>query len=309
MLFFSTALLPDSTSVDATFYLRAADRPKSAGKRDAVYIVCTIETEKFTLSGTAFAVTEDLIVTCAHSVKAKGRKTSKNCMLFSSVTRCPTGIEYPPYRIPISLVKLDEADDWAVYKRMDDKKFSIFLAVERYLPEPSTNLSFTIYHAPLSVIGLADLNSLTIWGEFTSLLQYDPKLVFDKDAVTGKIEGRYFVSANGKCGGSLGAPIVNKNGRVIAFHTASFNEDLDYDLTQPKLTAKNLKLGSADMTETQSNSQVTSACASYSHATIISTVPDLMTLINAPASNTNIDSTRIEAADSDSKRQTRSSCK
>lgn len=290
------------------FYLRTADRPKSANKRDAVYIVCTTENEEFVLSGTAFAVTEDLIVTCAHSVKFKRRKAYESCMLFSSVVRCSTGFVYPADRIPISLVKLDEADDWAVFKRTDDKKFLTFLTVEVNLPEPSTNLGFTIYHAPLNVIEPRELNSLTIWGESTSLLQYDSKV--DKTgAIT--IKNRYFVSTDGKCGGSSGAPIVNQSGNVIAFHTASFNEDQDQDqdLSRPKLSAKNLKLSSAHKAETRSNSQATSAYASYSHATVISTVPDLMNLIKPPASSVKIISTRIAAADSDTKRQTRSSFK
>jgi hypothetical protein len=207
---------------------------------------------------------------------------------------------------PISLVKLDEADDWAVFKRTDDKMFSTFLTVELNLPEPSTNLGFTIYHAPLKVIEPGELNSLTIWGELTSLLQYDSKV--DKTgAIT--IENRYFVSTDGKCGGSSGAPIVNNSGNVIAFHTASFNEDQDQDLSRPKLSAKDLKLSSAHKAETRSNSQATSAYASYSHATVISTVPDLMNLIKLPASSVKIISTSIAAADSDTKRQTRSSCK
>ena len=123
------------------------------------------------------------------------------------------------------------------------------------------------------------------------------------------IERRYFVSTNGKCGGSSGAHIVNDDGKAIAFHTASFNEDQDLDLMEPKLTANNLKQSSADKTETRWNSQATCAYASYSHATIISTVPDLMNPIKAPASNVKIISTKIAAAYPDTKRQTRSSSK
>ena len=294
--------------IHGLFNPRAAARHNSAGKRCAVYIVCTRQSEVLIPTGTAFAVTEDLVVTSAHSVKVKGRKACETCMLFTIITISSKGVVYPNDGIPITSVKANEADDWAVFRRTDDKKFALFLEVEIKLPEPSSSLSFTIYHAPISVMEPGLLNSLVIWSEVTSLLQYDPKLVNKKGADTEFIERRYFVSTNGKCGGSSGAPIVNDDGRVIAFHTASFNEEQDLDLIEPKLTANNLKQSSADKTETRSNSQAMSAYASYSHATIISTVTDLMNLIKAPASN-EIISTKIAAAYPDTKRQTRSSSK
>ena len=58
-----------------------------------------------------------------------------------------------------------QADDWAVFRRTDDEKFTLFLEVEIELPEPSTSLSFTIYYAPIAVMEPGSLNSLVIWSE------------------------------------------------------------------------------------------------------------------------------------------------
>lgn len=179
------------------------------------------------------------------------------------------------------------------------------MEIETTLPEPSTILSFTTYYAPFPLIELGKLNSLAVWGEKTSLLQYYPKLVKKKGDCIVEIEKRYFVSTNGKCGG---APIVNEDGKVIAFHTACYSEDQDLDFAGlKKLTAKHLKELSADKSETRSNSSLTSGSASYSHATIISTVPNLMNLIEASARNAQIISTKKAEAYPDTKRQTRSS--
>ena len=238
----------------------------------------SLNEEKLTASGTAFAVSKDRIVTCSHNVK-RDRTLFKKCVLVSKVVRFSTGDEFSNDQVPIKLIDHNVTDDWAVFERTDGEVFSNFLQVELVLPKPSTNLHFTIYHAPLNLLG--ELSSMKIVGEPTTLMMYD-----DKTVETGRTRtifvDRFFVSTDGKCGGSSGAPVV-RNGKVIAFHTSSFNE---------QLTSTNLKSVAVGSAKSGSNSDAPSYTG-YSHATTISTLPDLMLLITDDVKDTSTKSAAI----------------
>ena len=255
-----------------------------------MFIVCVMQVEgMLEYAGTAFAVGETRVVTCSHNIMSEvegnnGTTVFTDCVLVSVVYRYASGFEYPEERIPIRLSTYNEEDDWAVFERTDGKTFSTYLEIEEKFPEPSSVLQLTIYHAPLSVTEPGGLNTLSIWSETTTLLQYDCKVVEDRGSRT-RIDNRYAVLTNGKCGGSSGSPVVTSDGKVLAFHTASFNESVAEDIApESKLTASNLKMASGDQVECGSNSSRTSrSYANYSHATIISTIPGLMSAIIAPA--------------------------
>jgi hypothetical protein len=111
---------------------------------------CDVE-DTLTVSGTAFAVSEHLIVTCSHNVM-RGKIHYQQCVLVSKVWRYPSGDEFSDEQVPIKLINHDVEDDWAVFERTDGKVFSNHLQVETVLPTESTNLHFTIYHAPLNLL-------------------------------------------------------------------------------------------------------------------------------------------------------------
>lgn len=253
-------------------HLLTVDRPSSAGKRAAVFILCSGKDSTLDAIGTAFAVNGHCIVTCAHNVAMKKRGTLlTECMLVDKVTRFPSGDQFSENPIQIELVKYNVLDDWAVYRRTDGDLFRTFLEVEMTLPEPSSNLYFTIYHAPLSLLN-GELNSVSVSSERTTLMLYDDE-VSEKNGERTIIKRRYFISTDGKCSGSSGSPIVCDNGKVIAFHTASFDES-------PRLTEENLKSVKGKNVESRPGSEIPTSYRGHSHASIISALSDLLLCIN-----------------------------
>lgn len=237
-----------------------------------MFILCSVIDSKLNAIGTAFAVNGHYVVTCAHNVAMKKKGTLlTECMLVDKVTRFPSGDQFPKNSIPIELVKYNVMDDWAVYRRTDNDLFRNFLEVETTLPEPSSSLYFTIYHAPLNLLD-GELNSVSVCSERTTLMFYDDE-VSEKNGERTVIEKRYFISTDGKCGGSSGAPIVCDNGKVIAFHTASFDES-------PILTEENLKSVKEKNVESRPGSEDPTSYRGHSHASIISALSDLLSYIS-----------------------------
>jgi hypothetical protein len=226
--------------------------------------------EKLNAIGTAFAVSEHCIVTCAHVVMTKKKEPCEECLLVDKVTRFQSGDEFSGNAISIKLVKCNNKDDWAVYRRTDNAPFRCYLEVAMEKPEPSSNLCFTIYHAPLNLL-YGELNSVSVCSENTTLLMYDDELS-EKNGKRTVLDKRYFISTDGKVGGSSGAPIVGINGKVIAFHTASFDESV--------LTEKNLNRGEGKNNDSRPTSEVPTSYRGHSHASIICALPGLLKCIN-----------------------------
>ena len=201
--------------------------------------------------------------------RKRTRTLLTECMLVDKVTRFPSGDEFSKNPIKIELGRHDVVDDWAVYRRSDG--FRSLLEVETTLPEPSSNLFFTIYHAPLNLLN-GELNSVSVCSERTTLMSYDDE-VSEENGKRTVIDKRYFISTDWKCGGSSGAPIVCNNGKVIAFHTASFDESV-------VLTEENLKRVKGNNNESRPGSEVPTSYRGHSHASIISALSVLLECIN-----------------------------
>lgn len=121
-------------------------------------------------------------------------------------------MSYGKPHIPIHYLDGSEKDDWALYVRSDAFSFDCFVPIclEADLPVPSSANFLSIYYCPLGLL-FDTLPEVVIWKQRTQLLQYEslsPTATFD----------------GGKTKGCSGSPIVDSNGRVVAFLRESMSE-------------------------------------------------------------------------------------
>ena len=226
-------------------------RPRSPGKADAVYIICVVNDDgDLEYSGTAFAVNPTMVVTCFHNIYDEEKngvppKIFSTCFLVPSLQKYAkeSAVVYPPRQswVEVHLVGYSEGDDWAVLQKTDQVPFRLWIPVclDDALPTASVDVFLTVYYAPLGYVDDEVLRELKIWNESTKVMQYE-------------IDATYVIVANGKCNGASGAPLVTRDGTVVAFHTESFNEQRfavasavaapikSHRAKRPRLTAKAL---------------------------------------------------------------------
>ena len=274
-------------------------RPRSPVKSSSVYIICVLlENEVLAFSGTAFAVNAQRVVTAFHNIcdKRKAASTASSstdthicriCVLVKSLHKQPGTIAYPEEQIRVQLVAHDGSDDWAVLERMDAHSFEDFIPVcpVHELPQPSSDTSLTAYYAPLSFVNdeIDAIKRLKVWSEPTSLLQYDDgESIVDQCAIV----------SSGKVQGASGSPIVTADGKALAFHTDSFNEqtrksrDDDIDAAgEGKAGKAKVRRLATEALRAHVESEVsglkaeidsTRSHADYSRAIVICMTPDLM---------------------------------
>jgi hypothetical protein len=278
-------------------------QPKSTGTANLSQLESagTADLSQLEYAGTAFAVTETKVITCFHNVHDEMSETVyTDCVLVYSLSRkTPNSpVDFPTQRIPVTIVEYDEIDDWVVFERTDGEVFSSFLTVcpEQELPLESSVSELFSYYFPLGNFDAGEILISKVWSEKTQLFQYDGD------------EGNYVVVSYGKCKGSSGSPVVSKEGKVIAFHTSSFNEQqkklhvpsssssqipvVPRASKRPKLTLKALETKTSariDMLENRVESRFEAieeavissqdSHAEYSHATVICRTSKLMTAL------------------------------
>ena len=262
----------------------------------SVYFICVLlDDDVLAFSGTAFAATTTRVVTALHNIcenrKAALKASSstqthifRECVLVKSLHRRLGAVTYPTEQIRVRLVVHDVGDDWAVLERVDGEVFEDFIHVcpDHELPHPSSDTSLTAYYAPLSFINDIDaIKRLKVWSEPTLLLQYD-----DGDSADDK----FAIVSNGKVQGALGSPIVTADGKALAFHTYSFNEqcrksrDDDIgtatagEMTTPQLMALKEHVDD-ELSGLKSEIDSTRSHADYSRAIVICKTAGLMTAL------------------------------
>ena len=299
LIFVLFSPLPFPSAIRCTVYERNTVRPRSPVKSSSVYIICVLlEKEVLEFSGTAFAVNAKRVITAFHNICEKRKAASAassptdthiyyTCVLVKSLHKQPETIAYPKEQIRVQLIAHDVSDDWAVFERMDGRAFEDFIPVcpVDELPQPSTDTSLTAYYAPLSFVNdeIDAIKRLKVWSEPTSLLQYDDgESIVDQCAIV----------VSGKVQGASGSPIVTADGKALAFHTDSFNEqtrksrEVDVDAggegmagkaKVAKLTTEALRAHlQSEVSGLKAEIDSTRSHADYSRAIVISMTPELM---------------------------------
>ena len=263
-----------------------------------MYIICVVSGhDVLQFSGTAFAVNAKHVVTAFHNIYDKPTVTAaassstgtiyRDCVLVKSLDKENETVTYPDEQIRLRLVAYDEIDDWAVLERTDPHTFDDCIPVcsELELPQPSSDLLLTAYYAPLTFFNdeLDLVKELKVWSERTSLLQYDKGISF---------RDQFAIVVSGKVQGASGSPIVTANGKAVAFHIDSFNEqtrtsrDDDSNAAsggKPKRAkAAKLTVGwvkkhvGEEVSDLKAEIDSTRSHADFSRAIVICRTPDLM---------------------------------
>jgi hypothetical protein len=121
---------------------------------------------------------------------------------------------------------------------------------------------------------------------------YDEKWLKDGSL----IDDMYAVLSDERSGECSGSPVVTKDGKVLSFHTASF-DDSEEQIFGPELTASNLRRASKRQAGASQDDEAalpklpsefgrsqwtTNSHANHSHSAVISKLPNLMACIRCP---------------------------
>lgn len=227
---------------------------------ESVFMIYTIDPHSgaLSLSGSAFVVSQTLIVTCAHTMSVKNAQgqsaTSRQGHLCTKASF--TGPLMPG--IDVRLVAEDSAEDWAVYERVDSAIFPYVLdicSVEE-LPRPSGSRLLDSYFAPIRLLSSETLKNIAVWNEQVYLHQYGR----DKKTAT---------FSRGMSYGSSGGPFLNAAGKVVAFHANSIDIS---ESVKHTLTGKRPRCHEGAAPETV----VVQHNSSYSTGIVMCSIPGLM---------------------------------
>ena len=189
----------------------------SIGKGDAVFILYIIHEGTLEVSGTAFAISETLIITAYHNFSIEGGGHHPNCAITRKANNVDGMLTPMGDCISLELLSFNEVDDWALFCRRDTGVFSTFLPIcqQGELPAPSSDVTIHQYYYSLGLILNSTIKNLCVWSDSTSLLQYD-------------YDGKYAILKRGKTNGSSGSPAVTCDGKVLGVHVDSFTESPAY---------------------------------------------------------------------------------
>ena len=183
---------------------------------DGVFILYRGEDTDAEPIGTAFAISDKLLLTACHNVVVKSRDEKADSVVLdlkitTIVRRLSDGkisaesptrfVTVHTYNIPV---------DWASLKLHDGAPalpFAIPLATSKSdIPTPATLEKIHIYHCPLQL--------------FLDDLEFDTCHVMQKEASVGVIGSKTLTYQNGGFPGSCGGPYIFRN-KAVALHTES----------------------------------------------------------------------------------------
>ena len=166
----------------------------SIGKGDAVFILYIVHEDTLEVSGTAFAISETLIITAYHNFSIDGGGHHPNCAISSKANNVDGILTPMGDCISLELLSFNKVDDWALFCRRDTGGFSTFLPIcqQGELPTPSSDVTIHQYYYSLGLILNSTIKNLCVWSDST-LLQYDD-------------DGKYAILKRGKTSGSSGSP-------------------------------------------------------------------------------------------------------
>ena len=188
----------------------------SVGKADAVFLFLLVHGARYEVSGTAFAISDTLVLTAYHNFSSgRGGEHHLECAISSKATKVDGLLVPAPVGgcISLKLLHFDESDDWALFRRLGDGTFSTTLQIcpQADLPNPSSDVLVRQYYYSLGLLNNSTISDLCIWSDSTTLLQYDEG-------------GKFAILKRGKTAGSSGSPAVTSDGKVFGMHLDSFNE-------------------------------------------------------------------------------------
>ena len=237
----------------------------SVGKKDAVFILCVFQGGVYVNSGTAFAITSKLLLTCFHSLHVEEEGEGEGdfacdaykCALASSARMNEEEIvdlNFTEYAVKV--VAFNRGEDWAVLKLIGDEKFPIFIPLcdRTTLPRASSSTVLSEYYFPLSLLDNGMLSEVLVWSQNVSLMQ-----VRDEKAVV----------SGGKTRGSSGCPVVTSDGKAFAMHLSSINERqaAGNRRANKEIKCKSKQKNEARITELETTmSELSESVADVSHA-------------------------------------------
>lgn len=205
--------------VEAEAALDLRFQRRSVGKKDAIFILCVFQNGEYVKSGTAFAITCKLLLTCFHSlhVEKEGEEEKGDCDAYACALASSARVNVDDIvdlnftKHVIKVVAFNRRDDWAVLKLIGDDKFPVFIPIcdRTTLPVASNSSVLTEYYFPLSLLDNGILSEVLVWSQNVSLMQ----VINEKAVVSG-----------GKTRGSSGCPVVTSDGKAFAMHLSSINE-------------------------------------------------------------------------------------
>ena len=173
------------------------------------------------LLGTAFAVSDTLVVTACHVIceDNSSQLLSKHFFISSTVIKIgESNAMINPREISPSFC--DEVTDWAILKlTTNSTPFLRWLTICPVisLPNvPANHEELKCYYAPIGQYLTNTFDSMTIWSD-----NYKQVLQYNADRTKIYCDG-------GLYRGSCGAPYINHDGHVVALHLASMNESGNY---------------------------------------------------------------------------------
>lgn len=173
------------------------------------------------LLGTAFAVSNILVVTACHVICEDNSSVLLSNYFFISSTVIKNGeINEMINPRQISPLFFDEVADWAILKLTTHStqflRWLTICPVDSLPNVPANHEELKCYYAPFGQYLTNSFDSMTIWSD-----NYKQVLQYNADRTKIYCDG-------GLYRGSCGSPYINHDGHVVALHLASMNESVNY---------------------------------------------------------------------------------